>query len=164
MKRLILIRHAKAEPAEKANTRDVDRALSPRGQRDAQRMGQWLGGIIPSVDRVIASPARRTRETAEELMRFWQPVPPAIEYVDRLYLPSLDEVWAVIWSFEPVWETVALIGHNPSISELRDALTGTAHAPMPTCAIAVLRCQASSWAHVLPQRCSIEHYRTPAES
>ncbi len=56
MKRLILIRHAKAESAELTPTPDRERMLTERGRRDAERLGAWLAEHIPSVDAIVASP------------------------------------------------------------------------------------------------------------
>ena len=59
---LLLLRHAKSS-WEKADVADLERPLSPRGQRAAAAVGQWIGqrGLAP--DRVLCSPARRSQET-----------------------------------------------------------------------------------------------------
>ncbi len=62
-RRFLIMRHAKSDwgtPGE----RDFDRPLAKRGQRDAPRMDEWLRaqGLVPEL--VLASSARRARETA----------------------------------------------------------------------------------------------------
>lgn len=65
---LILWRHAEAEePAEGGN--DLERALTARGEKQASRMAAWLDRQLPEGARVLASPARRTEQTALALGR-----------------------------------------------------------------------------------------------
>ena len=60
---LILWRHAEAEEGGP----DLERRLTPRGHKHAARVAAWLLQRLPSKFTVIASPARRTRQTAEAL-------------------------------------------------------------------------------------------------
>lgn len=65
---LILWRHSEAEEAEDG-TDDLTRALTPRGEKQAARMAAWLDRQLPEGLRVLASPARRTEQTADALGR-----------------------------------------------------------------------------------------------
>lgn len=65
---LILWRHAEAEE-ERDGLADVDRRLTPRGEKQAQRMAAWLDRQLPDGLRVLASPARRTEQTVVALGR-----------------------------------------------------------------------------------------------
>jgi len=63
---LILWRHAEAFELREL-TDDLDRALTPKGERQAQRMAGWLNRQLPAGARVLASPARRAQQTAAAL-------------------------------------------------------------------------------------------------
>lgn len=65
---LILWRHAEAREGD-ADLPDLERPLTPKGERQAQRMAQWLNRHLPESTRVLVSPALRTRQTAEALQR-----------------------------------------------------------------------------------------------
>ena len=65
---LILWRHAEAEEA-LGGQDDLARALTPRGEKQAARMAAWLDRQLPEGLRVVASPARRTEQTAQALGR-----------------------------------------------------------------------------------------------
>lgn len=65
---LILWRHAEAEEASDGMD-DLARALTPRGEKQAARMAAWLDRQLPEGLRVLASPARRTEQTAAALGR-----------------------------------------------------------------------------------------------
>ena len=65
---LILWRHAEAEEAQEGCD-DLARALTPRGEKQAARMAAWLDRQLPEGLRVLASPSRRTEQTASALGR-----------------------------------------------------------------------------------------------
>jgi len=60
---LILWRHAEAEDG----APDLERRLTPKGQKHAARMAEWLLQRLPASFVVLASPARRAQETARAL-------------------------------------------------------------------------------------------------
>lgn len=65
---LILWRHAEAhEGAEDFD--DLQRVLTPRGEKQAARMAAWLRRHLPDGLRVLASPALRTEQTVQALDR-----------------------------------------------------------------------------------------------
>lgn len=69
---LILWRHAEA--AEDGFEDDLERPLTPRGERQAARMAAWLNHRLPATARVLASPALRTQQTAKALDRRFKTV------------------------------------------------------------------------------------------
>ena len=68
MMELILWRHAEAHDAKEGQD-DLERALTPRGEKQAARMSAWLVRQLPQGLRVVSSPARRTEQTAQALGR-----------------------------------------------------------------------------------------------
>ncbi len=60
---LILIRHAEAETAEARADGPADPGLTLRGREQAEAVARWL--VRKPIDRILSSPARRARETAE---------------------------------------------------------------------------------------------------
>jgi len=70
---LILWRHAEAHVL-KEGQNELERALTPKGERQAQRMGEWLNQRLAASTRVIASPALRCQQTAHQLGRGFKTV------------------------------------------------------------------------------------------
>lgn len=70
---LILWRHAEAHVAREGQT-DAERALTPKGERQAQRMAEWLNQRLAESTRVLASPALRAQQTVERLGRPYKTV------------------------------------------------------------------------------------------
>ncbi|MGL6109719.1 MAG: SixA phosphatase family protein [Rubrivivax sp.] len=69
---LILWRHADAgEPGDDL-TQDLQRKLTPKGEKQAARMADWLNRFLPDSTRVLVSPALRCQQTAQALGRKFQ--------------------------------------------------------------------------------------------
>jgi phosphohistidine phosphatase len=134
--RLIVLRHAKS--AWPGDVDDHERPLGPRGLRDAPRAGRWLRENRYLPDLVVCSTAKRTRETwglvAAEL-----PEEPPVEYDDVLYGAGFEELLDVARRAPGGVSTLALVGHEPGVSEITLHLAGEdAIDRFPTGAIAVL--------------------------
>lgn len=102
---LVLWRHAEAfelrEPAD-----DLERALTPKGERQAQRMAAWLNRQLPSSTKVLASPARRAQQTAAALER---KVKTAAALAPEAGVDALLQL--VRWP--DAREPVLVVGHQP---------------------------------------------------
>ena len=64
---IILVRHAHAETAT-ADEDDLARGLSLRGEAEADAAGAWLKQHAAAPERVLYSPAARSRETCERVL------------------------------------------------------------------------------------------------
>lgn len=151
MKRLVLLRHFKSSWAE-PGIPDRDRPLAPRGQRDATAMAETMiaRDLVP--DRILCSPARRTRETLA-LLQARIHCDCSIEFLDELYAgPDLD-YRRIIAGKGGDSERLMVIGHNPRIHVTAVELIGGGRrgdqehleAKYPTGALAVIEFDASSW-------------------
>ncbi|XHS78437.1 phosphohistidine phosphatase SixA [Burkholderiaceae bacterium UC74_6] len=107
---LILWRHAEAELLREGG-QDIDRALTAKGERQAQRMAQWLNQRMAETTRILVSPAVRTQSTAKALGRDFRTVPSLAPDADVEAL-----LHASRWprSSEPV----LIIGHQPTLGLL----------------------------------------------
>ena len=59
MREIIFWRHAEAHEANEGQD-DLDRKLTVKGQRQAERVALWLDRNLPQQCRVFASPAKRS--------------------------------------------------------------------------------------------------------
>jgi phosphohistidine phosphatase len=104
---LILWRHAEAfEMREVEN--DLDRALTPKGERQAQRMGEWLNQRLAHSTRILVSPALRCQQTAKALGRKFRTAPELAPDGDAQAVLKVAR-WPE--SNEPV----LIIGHQPTL-------------------------------------------------
>lgn len=143
MRELILLRHAHAEPPAPGQD-DIDRPLSREGQAEAEAAGRWLSqnGFLP--DCVLCSPARRARETLEQVLL-------ATGYVEqrqdaRIYEATPGTLMQVADEHRGLGR-VLLVGHNPGFEQLAALLSSGQSGDfrgMPAGAIAVLRLPADT--------------------
>ena len=137
MRELILLRHAHAEPGA-AGQADFDRPLSSQGLAEAEAAGRWLAdqGLVP--DRVLCSPARRTRETLEAVLAVAGYAEQRLE--PAIYDATPGALFGVLQAHGEV-ERLLLVGHNPGMERLVALLhSGQSgdYRGMPTAAVAVL--------------------------
>lgn len=118
MRRLILLRHAKAK-RNAPSGEDFDRPLAERGQNDAVLIGRLLAddGIAP--DRVLVSAAQRTQETWRAASAAFPDIEPSIRR--DLYLADAKTLLHAIEDEEDA-DTVMVVAHNPGIHALAVAL------------------------------------------
>jgi phosphohistidine phosphatase len=107
---LILWRHAEAiELAESGN--DMDRHLTPKGERQAARMSIWLDRVLPQGTRIFCSPATRCEQTVMALGRRYKlreelsPNGQAQEVLDLVQWPVAKGA-------------VMVVGHQPYLGQV----------------------------------------------
>ena len=148
-RQLILVRHAKAGWGHGIAT-DFDRELTPSGRRDAAALGMRLLPLIPRPDAVVTSPAPRALTTATLLSAAWPDAPPLTIEAD-LYDAPLGGPAAYVSDFDDAWDTVILVGHNPSISHCADWLIGEPTVlELPTAGVVLLTLTCPHWHDVAP--------------
>jgi phosphohistidine phosphatase len=154
MRVLYLLRHAKSDWGD-SGARDFDRPLAPRGRRDAPAMAAYMATHAYRPDRVLCSPAARTRETWALLRPVLGPDIP-VDYDRELYLGSRDRLLQCLRTRGGAAKSLLLIGHNPGLEELASALAATgdrlALAAMrekyPTTGLAVIDLAIQRWAEI----------------
>lgn len=104
---LILWRHAEAHDA-KPGQDDIDRALTAKGERQAERMAAWLNRLLPESARVLASPARRSQQTVAALDR-------KFKTVDALAPDGTVDALLHAVRWPDGREPVLVVGHQPTL-------------------------------------------------
>ena len=121
---LILWRHAEAQ-GESDSGDDLRRALTPRGEKQAARVGAWLDRQLPEGTRILCSPALRCEQTVLALGRKFK-VHKGLEpgaLVDDL----LD---AAQWP--GARQAVLIVGHQPVLG---DAIAKLLHLGRGSCPV-----------------------------
>jgi phosphohistidine phosphatase len=151
MKRLMLLRHCKSSWAE-PGLADRDRTLAPRGQHDAVNIAETMlaRGFLP--DRILCSPARRTRDTLALVQAHLRADCP-IDFLEEIYSGPAPDYRRIVADKGGEAERLMLIGHNPRIHVTALELIGSGRmgdqealaAKYPTGALAVIDFEAPSW-------------------
>ncbi|HUB43837.1 MAG TPA: histidine phosphatase family protein [Acetobacteraceae bacterium] len=119
MHQLLLLRHAKSS-WDDSKLADRDRPLNERGRRAAATMRGAMHRLGLAPDVVLVSPARRAVQTLDALEP-WDDTP-LIEHVEALYLATPPQILAVLRDTPETVRSVLLIGHNPGMHDLAQAL------------------------------------------
>lgn len=122
--KLLIIRHAIAVPSGTPGVPDDERPLTQKGKRRFRRAARGLARIAPRPDVLLASPLPRALETAEIAAKAWGRVRPRSE--PALAGPSVPRIVDVL-AGQPAEATVAVVGHEPTLSALLARLLGTPH-------------------------------------
>src|SRR5882757_3879588 len=109
MRRLLLLRHAKAERLQPGG-RDHDRVLTERGRADAKKLGLYLARHAFVPDRAVVSSAARTRETWTLLATAMDKTP-AASFDERIYDAAPETILGAIKETGPSTGTLMVIGH-----------------------------------------------------
>jgi phosphohistidine phosphatase len=113
---LSVIRHAIAEQRDAARwPDDAERPLTDRGRKRFRAVAAVLGRVAPDVRVLLSSGFARAWETAEIVrdVAGW----PAPRRAEALELGSCEEMCAAIAAHDGA-PAVAIVGHEPSLSEL----------------------------------------------
>lgn len=121
---LILWRHAEAIELGEEGGDDLQRALTPKGERQARRMAAWLNRHLSASTRVLCSPARRTRQTADALGRDFRIVPTIAP--DAAPQAVLE---AAHWPDSRM--PVLVVGHQPTLGQTAALLLTGSPEPWP---------------------------------
>jgi phosphohistidine phosphatase len=165
MHRLHLLRHAKSSRDD--GFEDRERKLNKRGREDARRLAETLPGALDTLDLVLCSPARRTRETAELALAGLDP-PPQVVFDEALYLAGGAALMRRLRRVGEAVGAVLVVGHNPGLHELALLLTdpkspqypALAAGKFPTLARASFAID-GDWAGLDRRRHPLTDYTTP---
>ncbi|WP_184541690.1 SixA phosphatase family protein [Mucilaginibacter sp. FT3.2] len=156
MKKLLLIRHAKA--THENGYIDFDRPLKQSGKEDAVLMASIIKGqsIIPQF--FVTSPALRTQTTADIFTAQLQ-LPTA--GTDKSIYEASEQTWiTVINSLPNQYDFIAVVGHNPGISQALYYLTGQIR-DLPTCAVALITLENDDWQSITEEDGHLSFFDSP---
>jgi phosphohistidine phosphatase len=120
--RLLIVRHAIALPRDTPGVPDPERPLTPRGRRRFEDAAQGLARVLPRPDALLTSPWKRARQTADILAAAFGRLEP--KETPALAGGSVDALARELADY-PEDATVALVGHEPWLSELLARLLGS---------------------------------------
>ncbi len=174
MKRLFLLRHAKAG----FGLSDAERPLAARGRRDALWLGRHLAGADLLPEHIFCSAAARARESLDHLRQGMasanmESAPmkraPSSSLHDDLYLASARRMTALIRKADDRLASLMIIAHNPGLARLfRDLLNRPPaegrSLKYPTCALGVIDFDVARWNAVESNTGQLYYWLVPSDA
>lgn len=142
VKNILLIRHCEAA-LDAPTKRDFDRPLTQNGLNQAELLGQHIDGLSIDLQALYVSPAKRTMQTTAGIMKQLSQQARLMD-AEEIYEATENVLKAVVLRFDPDFDHVAMVGHNPAISQLFAYLTEDARSFAPG-TMAWLRFDVDDW-------------------
>ena len=166
MKILALLRHAKSDWGQ-SDKRDFDRGLNERGCKGAALIGEHIRTHGIAWDKLVASPAKRVKDTLEEARLGVEP-----EWDERLYLAPTEVICDIVRETPDEVDALLLAGHNPGLGDMvfelvaprnENALFDEAKAKFPTAAFAVFELDIDDWSELREGCGTLVHFARPRD-
>ena len=145
MKRLILLRHGKAE---EWGATDFERRLHERGIRQCLQRGidfrlkSWLPDLI------LSSDAQRTKETTIQLLKGLEFTEDIVQWNHALYNASSNTILHEIMQVSDDVNELVVVGHNNGLSEVVSFFYGD-YAALKTSGYARYEFNTAHWTDIL---------------
>lgn len=143
-KTLYLVRHAKSSWSDPSLS-DRERPLNKRGRRTAPDMGSRLAVKGHQPDLIISSPAKRARMTAKTIAKALNYDKSEIVTDESMYFLGVGGMLTMLEGVDDRYQKVMIVGHNPAMTSLLNSLCDASVDNMPTCAVAVIGYNMTSW-------------------
>jgi len=158
MKKLLLVRHAKA--VHDADYSDFERPLKHSGITDAIAMADRLSKESAIPELLVTSPSLRTLATADIFAEHFGLRKPAED--GRIYDASRQTLLDIVAQFGDDANFVGLVGHNPGISQVLDYFTGESRDVSPG-AVALVIFEVDQWQLISRDTGKLAWYSSPKD-
>jgi phosphohistidine phosphatase len=165
MKRLILMRHAAAQP-EQLYPNDRERFLSSEGMHELELIRRKLQGKVEGLDLVLCSNVRRTRQTLEGI----KPILPSgceSSFEDGLYHASVAYLMNCIRAQNNKQDYIMIIAHNPGVHHFLEMVLSSAQENsaiskgFPTSGTAIFEGNFKKWQDAAPALLTLQAFIVP---
>lgn len=160
MKRLVLVRHGKANPEQK-HDKDIERTLMNKGQKDSKLIAEVLLKYNVKPDLIISSDATRAYQTATT---FAEVIGYDIEKIEKEHFLYEGYTTGQLSDFlaekDNQINEIMIFGHNPFISQSGIRLSKNFHQSLPAAGSLGLRFDVDDW-HLPPASGEINFFEFP---
>lgn len=161
MKRLIFVRHGKAEDGS-SEISDFERSLTLKGKVISRLMAHKLMEKEKSPGIIISSPAFRALETALIFAdEFEINTDEVILNSNIYYKMSLQNLPSVLSSVTEDAEVVTLFGHNPSFTQIANSLCKEGCDSIPKTGIICISFNIMTWSDIGRNNGKTEYFLKP---
>ncbi len=172
MKTLALMRHSNAVDVLNGNVKhDIERPLSDAGIALLEQALKFLKAHQIKPNYVLCSTATRTKQTLNWVQEALAPEA-HIEYEEDMYGADAETLTELLTNLPAEAESVLVIGHNPSISEVSHNLSDNMGAedviikhrhPLTPCQVNVFQLDTNNWDELFSSTGTVSEIFYPPE-
>jgi phosphohistidine phosphatase len=146
MKSVILIRHVKSDWSNLLT--DFDRPIREDKKEDAKSIAEMIlkDNAVPQY--MIASPAKRTRQTTKLFCKVWGIDKKQVEENPALYECTAQEIINAIQSADENYKRIAIVCHNPAITDFANRYSNANIDNVPTSGALLIEFDATYWKEI----------------
>lgn len=156
MKKLLLIRHAKSS-WDDPDLDDHERPLNARGERDSFTIARFLADNDEGLEVIYSSTAIRALDFAQVISELCD-----ITLVPELSFYTFDEdqLMEILRSLPDSLSRVAVVAHNPAVTQLVNRLSDADLENVPTAGVTSIECDIDEWADLTEASCEMVYFKT----
>lgn len=147
MKTIYIIRHGKSAH-DNIYVSDHNRALLPKGEERTRLIAEYIKKNHFPCQLIISSSAVRAVHTARIITTAFPPLDYEIVVEPRLYNASASEYLDILLELDDSISQVALVGHNPAITEFANNFLKEKLEKMITSAVVCIEINADKWSEI----------------
>ena len=167
MKIIFLLRHASANQLQE-NLEDHEKVLNNEGKKQSELIAKWLKENNFSIDCIRSSTAKRAMETSKIVFDYLK-IPIACE--KALYLCSSTEIIDLLKNLDDQMNSIAVVGHEPSISETLKLLVGDVRPDLetkikeayPTGGLSIINLNIEKWVELKEKEGTLDAFLEPED-
>lgn len=144
MKSLYLVRHAKSDWSEPGQ-KDEDRGLMGKGIKKTMLIVEYLKQKTVMPDLIITSPALRAESTAKLIAEGLGYPLSKIKKEKIIYKGDSDDIMDFIFETSDSLESLMLIGHNPTFTNLANRFLDEILEWLPTTGVVCINFDTDNW-------------------
>ena len=145
MKRLYIVRHAKASWSNNVFP-DYNRSLESQGKLDIKKLSLYLKSKNYTPEYILTSAAKRTLETSNIISSvLFDNIIPPLKKDPLIYEASEKAFLKIISSIDSKYNSLMIVGHNPTITSLINKVSDAFIDHVPTSGIAVIDFEQLNW-------------------
>ena len=161
MKTIYLLRHARAEMADH-NLADKERRLVKSGIEDARTVAGILKKFSSGPELILSSDTTRTVETAKIIAKKLKIGGLEIVFNGEIFSAENSEtILNLIKALDDKYNSVMIIGHNPTLSALAGLLAKSFTFDLPKAGLLGIACSSNTWQEVIPETGQIKVFIAP---
>lgn len=160
MKSILLIRHAKSS-WDAPHLPDFERPLNDRGIDSIRIMGELISKKREIISHFFASSAARAHATGSGLVQKIGQSNKDLSFHKELYHASVSDLLQFTCRISNEMHTVALVGHNPGLTDYFNYLVDNYIDNIPTCGIVKINLNIKEWKEVTKSCGRLEYFEFP---